>query len=266
MDYELTKDHILSIRLTLDGFSFSIYCPSGNEDMIYRDFPCRKGDDYVAHIESVIENNPELLHSFANVYVVVATDRFLQLPQSLDMKQKREELYAFTHGKNEDVVLSGDNKVNDIITIFGIESRLYHYLKRTFAVTSFYHSTQILLSYFSNKMRFGNYDKLICQIQNKAADLIAIKRGNVTLINQYRFKQIEDLIYYILATWQKIGLDSKRDQLQFYGEASLFIDMQEIIKPYIDQFVPLVGPTDIIQTNNESPKAPFELIALPLCV
>ncbi len=266
MDYELTKDHILSIRLTLDGFSFSIHCPSENEPMVYRDFPCQKGEDYIAHIEGVIEENQELSHSFANVYVVVATDRFLQMPQSLYIEEKMGQAYAFTHGQSDDIVLSADNKANDIITIFGIESRLYHYLKRTFTVTAFYHSTQILLSYFSNKMKFGNYDKLICQIQNKTADLIAIKRGNACLVNQYRFKQVEDVVYYILATWQKIGLDSRRDQLQFYGEASLFIEMQEVIKPYIAQFVPLVGPTDIIQTNNESLKAPFELIALPLCV
>ncbi len=266
MDYELTKDHILSIRLTLDGFSFSIHHASEDESMIYRDFPCDKGGDYIAHIEGVIEKNPELLYSFGNVYVVVATDRFLQMPQSLDIKQKREQVYAFTHGPNDDVVLSCENKVNSLLTIFGIESKLYHYIKRTFDITALYHSTHILSSYFSNRMKFGNYDKLICQIQNKTADLIAIKRGNVTLINQYRFKQVEDVIYYILATWQKIGFSSTRDQLQFYGEASLFIKMQEIIKPYIDQFVPLVGPTDIIQTNNESPKVPFELIALPLCV
>ena len=266
MNYELTKDHILSIRLTLDGFSFSIHHPSESDSMTYKDFPCKTGGDYIAHIEGVIENNPELLHEFANVYVVVATDRFLQIPQSIDIKQKREQIYLFTHGPNGDVVLSDENKVNNILTIFGVDSKLYNYLKRTFTITAIHHSTHILSSYFSNKMKFGNYDKLICQIQNKTADLIAEKRGNITLINQYRFKKVEDVIYYILATWQKIGFDTKRDQLQFYGEASLFIEMQEIIKPYIDQFVPLVGPTDIIQTNNESPKAPFELIALPLCV
>ncbi len=266
MDYELTKDHILSIRLTLDGFSFSIHHTSEDESMIYRDFPSQKGEDYIAHIESVIENNQELLHAFAHVYVVVATDRYLQMPKSIDIEQKREQVYAFTHGQNDDVVMSCENKMNNMLTIFGVESKLYHYLKRTFNITAFYHSTHILSSYFSNRMKFGNYDKLICQIQNKTADLIAIKRGNITLINQYRFKQVEDVIFYILATWQKIGFSSTRDQLQFYGEASLYIEMQEIIKPYIDQFVPLVGPTDIIQTNNDSPKAPFELIALPLCV
>ncbi len=267
MHYACTTKHILSIRLMPGGFSFSIHNPSEASDFFFAHIKKESKQSMKQCMEEALEQYPDLSFAFDKIFVIVAGERFVQMPKALITDQTTSEAAyrcALSEGEDKEEILT--NEWGATQTIFGLESQLYHFLRRTFQGFQFVHHTHILYLYFDHRAKMGNFDKEICLIHEHAIDLLVFKHGKLHLVNHFVSAQANDKAYYILAIWQQTQLQKERDYLQYHSSTEQGAQVIEQVTPYLKQVTPLVIPQDSIAFANQHPDAPFDLIVLPLCV
>ena len=68
LDFNKSEQYTLSIRLSTDGFSFSIYNPIIENDFYSRTFPVNTQRSMAANVKAFLAATDELKHSFKQTY------------------------------------------------------------------------------------------------------------------------------------------------------------------------------------------------------
>ncbi|MEG2945636.1 MAG: DUF3822 family protein [Bacteroidales bacterium] len=266
MDYESSKEYTLSIRLMPDGFSFSIHNVLTENSYRYEYFHFGSSANYLAALEESILQQEELLYPYRQIDIIVASHRFSLIPTEIYDADKSSMFYEFTITPRREKILTDHLEHTNAVNVYGIEEDVYGFLSRTFSNVTFHHHQSILIEYFTIKSKMGNTDKMICQLRNGMLDLLCFSKGKLRLANSFVYRTPEDAAYYILAAWKSIRMNQLSDSLQLTGDQNTIGEITSLLNIYIGSITPVVFPAQMFNLGKESLNAPFDLIALPLCV
>ena len=266
MDCENSKEYTLSIRLMPDGFSFSIHNVNAENSFHFEKHFFGPTANYLAALEEGILQREELLQAYRQVHIIQASQRFTLVPSELYRDDLKQTLYAFNITPRREMILCDSLEQTGAFNLYGIDEEVYAFLCRTFTNPEFHHHLSILNEYFGVKSRLGNSDKMICQLRDGMLDLLCFSKGKLLLANTFSCRHPNDAAYYILNAWKSLHMDANADTLQFTGPSDEINELTTLLNPYIASITPVVFPAQMFNLGNESLDAPFDLIALPLCV
>lgn len=255
-----TKEYTLSIRLMSDGFSFSIHNKLADNSFLYFD----KKDNMSPIPEKIFEDymigEDILCDEYKEVHLIVANDRFTLVPSELYDEDEKEKYYDFNLEKRDEVVVSKFMPHNGCYIIFGIDKEKYSFLKRSFADIIIYHHLEILTEYFVSKSRLGNSDKMYCQVRYGMLDIICFKKGKAAFINSFRYRHLNDVVYFIMNVWNTLKMDQYRDSLQLSSDGEITAALIDKLKEYIVQVTPVVFPSEAFNLGKQCVNSPFDII------
>ena len=85
LDFNKSEQYTLSIRLSTDGFSFSIYNPINGNDFYYRAFPVNTQRSMAANVKAFLAATEELKYTFKQTNILIHSPRYTIVP--LDIVQ-----------------------------------------------------------------------------------------------------------------------------------------------------------------------------------
>ena len=117
-DFTKSEQYILSIRLSTDGFSFSIFNPEGEKDFIITPYPVNNNYSMTANVKELFASDETFKRRYKQVNVLVDTPRFMTLPLDMFDDEQMETLFysAFTKQDNE-IMLCNVLAKNDIVAL-----------------------------------------------------------------------------------------------------------------------------------------------------
>lgn len=266
IDSGIAKEYTLSIRLMPDGFSFSTHNVLVENSFTYHDIHFGSASGYVAAFEESVLQTEELLLPYRQVEVIVASSRFSLIPTELYREESAPEWYSFTVTPKREKVLTDRLEHTGAINVYGIEEDIYAFLSRTYSTLTFHHHQSILCEYFAIKSRMGNSDKMICQLRHGMIDILCFSKGRLRLANTFAYRHLNDAAYYIMAVWKSLQMSQQTDALQLTGDQKQISELTSLLNTYIGSISPVVFPAQMFNLGKESLEAPFDIIALPLCV
>ena len=80
LDFNKTEQYSLSIRLSTDGFSFSIYDPTIGNDVYFRTFPINTQRSMAANVKSFLAATEELKLKYRQINILVHSSRYTIVP------------------------------------------------------------------------------------------------------------------------------------------------------------------------------------------
>ena len=98
IDLKKSEQYILSIRLSADGFSFSIHHPQ-NEDVSYTSYAVNSSYSMTANVKKMLATMEELGHSYQAVNILIDTPRFTLVPFDLFEDEQTEEFFHLNFPK-----------------------------------------------------------------------------------------------------------------------------------------------------------------------
>ena len=265
LSQEAERTYILSIRLTPNGFSFSIQNFLVDNSFYYENISFPSGSSYLNSLEEAIFKNELLLLPFKKTNIIIANDRFTLIPGNLYSENAKTRLYDFNMGDRKEHLLTDKLPHTDIVNIYGLQDDIHSFLMRTFATPSFYHHLSILSEYFSLRSKMGNSAKMICQIRDGIIDVCCFNKGQLQLLNTFPYKHVNDAAYFILNAWNNLGMDPYTDTLQLTGDISETQPLTAMLSSYLAEVVPVVFPAQLFSLGQETVLAHFDLIALQMC-
>lgn len=236
IDFSKSDQYTLSIRLSTDGFSFSVYNPLHEGSTFLTRVQIDPSLSLTANLKRVFRESDFLSYSYKRINIVMAGKRFTMMPFELFEDEQTEMIFYHNHQKREnEIVLYNILKKNNIVVIFGIDKSAHQFLVEQYPHAKFYSQSTPMSEYFSAKSRLGNSKKMYACIQDNAMDIYCYERGHLLLANSFECKQTEDRIYYLLYIWKQLNLNQERDELQLTGTINDKEKLTQELRKFISQ-------------------------------
>ena len=234
IDFSKSEQYTLSIRLSADGFSFSIYHPLIENNSTYFTYPVNTSYSLTANLKEFINATDALKHSYRKTNILIDTQRFTLIPFELFEDENQDEFFHqnFPHKENEIILCNILGKSN-VALLFGVNKHSHQLLNEHFPHAQFFSCVSPLLEHFSLKSREGNCRKLYVHLRENLLETFVFDRGKLLLVNNFPCKKTADRVYYLLYIWQQQGLSQEKDQLHLSGN----IDNKEDLLNELHKFL-----------------------------
>lgn len=209
----------------------------------FRTIPVDKSiDKDMQIVEEAVYSTPSLITDYNAVDVVVASDDFMIVPESV--------------ADNSDLLLSTfsnlwpDTVLSDISVIpcFGAyalamvnDRQLSGFVSRTFPNSRIVNRMAVLINFFASMSRPVNRVKIYANIaEDFTLDIVALTSDSLLLANTYHCNEIDDVFYFIMAAVKDTGFDALDDELLIYGHQPHCQSLTENLRKYINSVMPLL--------------------------
>ena len=201
IDFSKSEQYTLSIRLSTDGFSFSIYNPIHESSLSFFEKETNASLSLTANLKQFFRETEFLTLPYRRVNILMADKRFTHVPTDFFEEEQAGILFYHNHSpKENEIVLHNVLSRSNVTVIFGMDRSAYLFLKEQYP-----------------EARLGNSKKMYVSLRKNAMDLFCYERGHLLLANSFECEQTADRIYYLLYIWKQLGFDQERDELHLTG-------------------------------------------------
>ncbi|MGL4411754.1 MAG: DUF3822 family protein [Bacteroidales bacterium] len=266
LDIEKSEQYDLSIRLRPDGFSFYISNGALQDPVIEMTHVTFNGEEsYLEQFKSSVYSNENLLLPYKIVTVVVDTNRYTLVPNSIyDIDKTRALL-----GLGIPIDTSKDVNENyipqlDSCMLFEIDAELSAFLTRAFVLPNIKSHISALLSLYFGLKTADATAKMFVYLSSKHAEIVMFDQDSIQLIKRVSIENCNDLAFYILSLWQQFACDQENDSIYIFGDAELSSELILILKRYIRKVVTKSLP-DQLSASIGVKHTPLDILTLSLC-
>lgn len=254
IDLTQSKQYTLSIRLSTDGFSFSIYRPTADHALTIMEKEVDSHRSLTNNLRQMVEESALLSSSYKRVNLLTASHRFLTVPLELFEDTQAEAWFHQCHPPkpNETVrynILSREN----LVVIFGIDKSTADFAQAQYPGVHIASHVSPLIQYLSSQSREGNTRKMYACFRKREVDVFCFDQGKLLLSNSFRYSHPSDMVYFLLCAWKQLGFDQERDELHIGGTMSENEQGLNELKLFVRHLIVM------------QPSTHLELNALPSC-
>ena len=236
IDFAKSKQYTLSIRLSTEGFSFSIYNPIHDNTLSLIEKEINESLSLTANLKAIFRESEFLTYPYKKVNIIMSSKRFTPIPLEIFEDEQAELVFYHNHTKREnETVCYNILKKNNTVVIFGIDKSAHSFLREQYPEAHFYSQSSPLIEYLSIKSKLGNSRKMYATVQRNDINLYCFDRGHLLLSNSFECKHTTDRIYYLLYVWKQLGFDQQRDELHLTGTLTDKENLVQELRKYILQ-------------------------------
>lgn len=268
VDFTQLEHNTLSIRLSTDGFSFSIYNPDKKNNLYYKYIPVNIQRSMAANVKSLLTNTPELNISYRQTNILIHTQRYTTIPFELFEDEQMELLfYQNLPKQNNEIILCNVLGKSNVAVLFSIDKLTHIFLSEHFPQARFFASISPQVEYFTNKNKHENAHKVYANFHENDMEVCCYVNGKLQLANTYSVTNNDDRSYYLLNLWKQLALNPEHSELHLIGlnEAErngLITFLRQFIRKIF-----VMNPLSEISTS--SPEGiedmPFDILSLLIC-
>lgn len=220
IDFAESKKYILSIRLTPDGFYFSIHSPSDKTIFYQNSVTFRTNSVYLKNIEKLIFDYSFFSYNYKRINVISVDDEATLVPNEFYDKKLESAFLSFNCLKPKVHILSNKMKEFDCKVIWGIEKSVHNFLSRALLNPYFASHLSFLAPTFY-KLHNKNTSALFVNFNDdNLIDIVAFSGDKLTLAKTFIANNPLEESYYIQKTWEVLELDNQSDTLLFSGRTA----------------------------------------------
>ncbi len=267
LDFNKTEQYSLSIRLSTDGFSFSIYSQTKGNEFYHRTFPINTQRSMAANVKAFLAATEELKYKYKQTNILIHSPRYTIVPLDIFEDESMEQIfYQNVRVQRNEIVLCNVLSNSSSVIIFSLDKLTHVFLSEQFTGARFFSSISPQIEYLSEKSKHGECKKLYTNINRGCIDVIAFDKGKLLLVNTYSSPSSSDINYFILNVWQQTGFDQEKDELYISGPA----DIKRIIIPELQKYIKNVHSINLQTEFNgaeisDMENIPFDVQSLILC-
>lgn len=233
LDINKTQFYHLSIQAALDGFLFAILDPDASRYVGIKSYRFDKAIDPDQQYESILdimEKDPFLQKAYLGVSCIHDESRSTLLPSALFERDHLKLYFEFNHVLNDlDELHFNHLKQADAYLVFPVYSEISNlYLKR-WLNTRFFHQATPLIDVLTS---LGNGKLAGINFSGGHFDIAVVDNRQLKYHNNFRFRSEEDLVYFMLFVFDKLGMDQENTPVLLSGEIDKFSDRPAQIKRY----------------------------------
>lgn len=205
-------------------------------------------------LKAMLQGEKLLNKEYEEVTVIHRNNLYCLVPKSLFDKDELPNYLKFnTKLLANDQIVYDELPNQDMVCVYVPFTNVNNYLFECFGEFEFKHNSMSMLhALFHQKS-----NKTICYVHvaNKFMELAVLEERKLMLYNQFDFKTKEDFLYYVLFTYEQLGLHVEETKLKLFGAIEEGDSIYEICYQYLKKvsvFVPKFGNYNLEDMNNST--------------
>lgn len=230
--------YTLSIRLSADGFCFSVYSPHQKEALTYSHYRVEANISLTANLKQALAVNEYLKFPFKRVNILFTNTGYTLIPFDVFDEEQAETLYYYNLPKlhNESVYYNILHRSN-VVTLFGIDKSTLSLIHEQYPDAHIYTNISPIIEFLAEKSRNSNSRALYVYLQQKQMHYLAFECGKLLFANTFSNPGKNDCIYYTLNLWKQVGLNQQNDHLWLIGS----VNEKDELLPELGKYIEHIG-------------------------
>ncbi len=238
LDINQTPLYHLSIQVMLNGLSFSILNTVNNKYIALKHYPLpenNKNISYAGKISEIIRKDEFLLKNYKSLALMVVSFKSTLVPSALFTNKDKEIYFRFNHPlEDNESILVNRLKRMDAYCLFTLPAELQEMFKKYFPDASIFHQ---IIPFLDNIIRHQTMKRttpaIHVNIHDEFFDIAVFREQSPELINSFYYKQVNDLVYFILYTIKSLKIDPVTAPLILSGKINPGSSLPETLRRYM---------------------------------
>ena len=268
IDFNRTKQYTLSIRLSTDGFCFTVHNPQADNEYAYLPYTIDPTRSLTANLKLAVQENEMLRRIYATVNIIIADTSYTIVPKEYYAESYERELYLQNFPQTTDSTVVLNNLVGDeqAVVLFGIERQLHQYIAERYPKAQIYASISPLINYGVEKSYTTPRCYCLVYQQKQRTDMLCITNGSLLFANTFSDRDTNNILYFLLNCWQTLGLSQIEDTLHLAGTSRSARTLAQEMKKFI-KTIHTIRPAEEFHSTELARigEMPFDLQILITC-
>lgn len=229
-----SHQYILSIQLSLDGFSFSICDTISNKFIFLKHKPFSSGYNNPDYLKEILRTEDELKLSFKKTTVCYNLSPSTNIPHALYDAGYNELYYSKNYKTAKGDKLFNDFvKINQSVNVYPVNEHLLDTLQTAFPNHTLQHLNTIKNT-INLRENTGSNCKIYLTVMQERFSMFVIKDGSVLLENSFNYQNDDEFLYFFLYSFKQLELDQLKAEVIIDGlvprHASIVKHLERFIK------------------------------------
>lgn len=265
IDLTYSERYNLSIRLSPNGFSFCIYCPSDPSIFHFQETGLGGVLSYTDNIKKVIFDLGFFSQPFNQVTVTVVSPFYTLVPEVFYDKKRAEELFRFNIHEAHGIVISDTASGSSFRTLFNMDQEIHSFLSRNLWNPSFHHHSFLLTRLFESQLDDRKGKCCFTDFHDKHVTVICFSDNKLISTNTFRAIDPYDATYFIASIWEKLSFDQSEDRLFISGDIESQNTTVDLLRKLIRHVEQVELQPKVELTEEQKQTLPTDILA-KLCV
>lgn len=254
IDLAHSEKYVLSIRLTPNGFSFFIHCPTDASVFHHQETSFGNKLSYEENIKKLVFDFNFFTQPFRETRVMIVSQEYTFVPDAYFDKKMAKDYFGFNFHENNGRVLSNTMNEGEYHLVFSMDEKLHSFLSRSLWNPSFQHFASRLLPFFKTYKAEINNKRCFIDFHNSFFSIIVFSEEKLLSANTFQITNQHDTLYFIASVWEKLSLNQTNDILYYSGNISPSTNTIDTLKKLIKytEKVELSPKTDLSVQQKEN--------------
>lgn len=233
LDFNKSSQYRLSILIRKNGLSFIILDTVSQKIIAFKEIEVDAFDHYKEYcyfVNKAFKSEAFLEYDYKSISVIYQSFTALSIPVDLYSAEHKRTYFALnTEVADDEAILSNDIPQLEAKKLFTIPKALYEIIKEHFPGSTIYHQTApVIQSVYKEQV----FETVYLNIHPDFFDIQIFNAHEMLLDNAFKFETKEDLLYYIVYTFEQLGIDPKTQKTILFSELKHNDELIELLKDY----------------------------------
>lgn len=212
MTTKTNKNNRLSIQFALDGFSFLVYNDDKLKIIEQKEVLYTPKEKFYDWLKVKLAGVSLFREKYTYISLLYSPEKYILVPKLFLEEEKQKELFMLSYPLDETEMIESE-KIDDTILLSTINSDIYNLLTDYFPKANWQTTPLLLLKQLQSNKKW-NIGALL--LYNQLC-IVVKKEEQVQLCNHFYFRAKDDLLYYILYTFDNLSIPVAESCIQLLG-------------------------------------------------
>ncbi len=238
LDINQTALYHMSIRVSPNGLSFCILNTVNQKYIALKHYPLPapdKGEPLSGRLRKTIEQDEFLRKEYKSRAVMIVSYKSTLVPAPLYEASAGETYFRFNHElEDHEQVRANRIKGLDAWNLFTVPEDLQELFGEHFADTGIFHQvTPFLDNIVRHQAPKEARPAMFANVHDEFFDLAVFREQNPVLVNSFYYRQVNDLVYFILYTLKTMKADPSVTPLTLMGKVNPESSLLQSLRRYV---------------------------------
>ena len=267
IDFTKTRQYTLSIRLSTDGFCFTVHNPSVANEYAYQPYRIDPLKPLVSNLKCAVEETEILKHTYGAINIILADANYTLIPKEYYAEQYEAEFYRLNSSSTANSTILR-NVVGDeqAVLLFDVEKQLHKYITTRYPKAKVYAAIAPLINFGVERSYAANKKYCFLHVHKRRIDFMCYENAAPLFVNSFHYRSAADALYFLLNCWTMLNLSQTDDTLHIAGDSHQIKTLTQEIKKFI-QNIHTIHPAEEFHSTELAriDEMPFDLQTLIAC-
>ncbi len=211
----IQKEERLTIRVGQNSLTFVHKNAEGK--FVYLPYQTKNGISIAANLREALKDESLDLNSWKRVLVLLDSPTIMVPIEEYDERSK-EVIYRYSvTGQENCAVLATILPSVNTVALYSLNKDLRMVLTDNFSDIKIHPVCASVWQYLQRRSNTGTNEKIYAYFHDNKMDVCSFKKNRFRFCNIFKATTANDAAYYILAAWQQLGMNAKKDDVFLLG-------------------------------------------------